>query len=270
MTLTQEFSITLTEPVNLRDLGGLPVADGVVATGFAIRADDLSTITAEAAERLVDGGLKTVVDLRSRDEVFITGRGPLQDQPVTYHHAPLLSSVGAAAGTKPEAAAIAAAAPNLAAATMPPMSQLYVGMFEQQAAQLVHILAGMAHSPGATAFHCAAGKDRTGTLAAALLLALGADDDVIIADYQATYPNLEGIGQRTRQYMGQVMAKAGYDAEELAKHFSTAEETKRSEHAMTETLHILRERYTDPLFTLRQAGLTNSLIDALRARAVTA
>lgn len=269
MTLTQDFTITLTEPVNLRDLGGIPVADGVVAHGFAVRSDDLATITEQAADQLVADGLRGVIDLRSRDEVFVTGRGPLLDRTINYHHVPLLTSIGQdIAASDPEAAAVAAAAPQ--AAGMPPMHELYVNMFEKSAPSLVSALAIMAHSPGATAFHCAAGKDRTGTLAAVLLLALGAEDEAIIEDYRATYPNLAGIGLRTKSYLARVMAMAGWDLETLREQLSEQEETQRSEHAMTETLRILRDRYTDPLTPLYGAGLTTALIDALRERAVTA
>ena len=45
--------------------------------GLAIRADDLSIITADYAQELVDNGLTTIIDLRSREEVGFTGRGAL-------------------------------------------------------------------------------------------------------------------------------------------------------------------------------------------------
>ncbi|WP_309069838.1 tyrosine-protein phosphatase, partial [Microbacterium sp.] len=80
-------------PVNLRDLGGTPVAGGTVRPGFAIRADDLSYVTDEVAVELVDAGLTSVIDLRSNFETRITGRGPLADHAVTYHHVSLLGDI---------------------------------------------------------------------------------------------------------------------------------------------------------------------------------
>jgi protein tyrosine/serine phosphatase len=272
MTLTDnDATITLTPPVNLRDLAGIPVADGVIANGFALRSDDLATITDDAADALLEGGLHSVIDLRTRDELLITGRGPLFDRLVNYHHIPLLSSIRDAHGqTDLDAAALAAVVPHSAMTQMPPMSEMYVRMFEHSAGALVSALAVMAHSPGASAFHCAAGKDRTGTLTAAILLILGASDETIIADYQATYRNLADITERTSPYMKQVMTQAGYDPEALREQLDATQETKRSEWAMADALRILRERYTDPLLPLRQAGLTTSLIDALHERAVMA
>lgn len=59
---------------------------------------------------------------------------------------------------------------------------LYVRMFDSAAPRIVQALAVMGASPGATAFHCAAGQDRTGVLAAALLLVLDGRDGEIGAD----------------------------------------------------------------------------------------
>ena len=85
--------LILSAPANLRDLGGIVTRDGVVRDGFAIRADDLSIADPDSARKLADGGLTTVIDLRSPAEVRLTGRGPLADLPVTYHHVPFIASV---------------------------------------------------------------------------------------------------------------------------------------------------------------------------------
>ncbi|GAA2042062.1 hypothetical protein GCM10009720_23330 [Yaniella flava] len=271
MTLTQAPTIDLSAPVNLRDLGGTPVADGVIATGFALRSDDLATITEDAADALVTEGLRSVIDLRSRDEVFITGRGPLLDRVVNYHHVPLMATIGSATTPHRDLAAVAAAAPLRTMNDMPSMHDLYVSRFETAPGALVSALAIMAHSPGATAFHCAAGKDRTGVLAAALLLALGADDETIIADYRATYPNLEAIMTRTGSYMHHVMALAGFDLQAYQNSTDDPDERLAKDQAsMADTLATLRARYGDPLTPLYEAGLSTALIDALRERAVIA
>jgi protein-tyrosine phosphatase len=50
-------------------------------------------------------------------------------------------------------------------------------------------------------FHCAAGKDRTGILAAVVLGLLGVDDDVIAADYALSQSAMvEFFGFLKRQY----------------------------------------------------------------------
>ena len=49
---------------------------------------------------------------------------------------------------------------------------------------------------GAVVFHCTAGKDRTGVLAAMLLLLLGVAEEDIIADDQVSFTyNRRGVNQ---------------------------------------------------------------------------
>lgn len=246
------FDIHLSRPVNLRDLGGLPVAGGTIAPGFAIRSDDLSTIPHESAEELVESGLRAVIDLRSRGEVQATGRGTLMEHAVMYHHVPFMVDLAAAT------------TPKLEPGKMPDMTEFYPALFENAAAQIVTALAVMAHAPGAVAFHCAAGRDRTGVLAASLLLALGADDEVIIADYELTHPNTDAIMERTRPNLRQVMRAAGYDLDAAAK---MSVKNPGADDAMRVTLRKLRERHGDPLTPLRAAGLGDGLVGRLRERA---
>lgn len=250
--MTETFVPFLSEPVNLRDLGGLPVAGGVIAPGFAIRSDDLATITPEAAQRLSDDGLTAIIDLRSRGEVAATGRGPLGEHEASFYHIPFMTQL--------KASALPATAPG----EMPNMADYYPMLWERVAPRIVSALGVIAFSPGAVAFHCAAGRDRTGVLAAALLLALGADDDTIIADYERTHPNLDAIMARTRPNLAPVLAAAGFNIDQAAQ---AASQTVEDEGAMRAALITLRERHGDPLAPLRGAGLNDRLVGQLRERA---
>lgn len=78
------------------------------------------------------------------------------------------------------------------------MGEMYARMVESAAPQLATAVTVLALAPGATAFHCAAGRDRTGVLAALVLLALGASDDDLVADYARTDPNMPAIRQRMK------------------------------------------------------------------------
>src|SRR5207247_6454934 len=49
-------------------------------------------------------------------------------------------------------------------------------------------------------FHCAAGKDRTGIVAALVLCALGVERDTIVADYCETSASMELIVDRLRRH----------------------------------------------------------------------
>ncbi|CAM3021849.1 tyrosine-protein phosphatase [Prescottella defluvii] len=255
-TLDIRPDLTLSAPANLRDLGGITARDGVVRAGFAIRADDLSLTDSASAARLVDGGLTAVVDLRSPDELRVTGRGPLADLPVTYHHVPFIASV---AETTREATGASDVLDQSTFAAM------YIRMFETAAPRIVTALSVIAHSPGTVAFHCTAGQDRTGVLAASLLLALGADHESIVADYVATGPNSQGISDRTRQVIGPLLGALGIDLDDAAR---AALRTEFSPEPMRGLLGYLADTYTDPLEPLRRAGLGDALLVRLRERAI--
>lgn len=255
-TLTADVAtidIELSAPVNLRDLGGIPIEAGVLQSGFAIRTDDLSMVTADVAAELVAGGLAAVIDLRSPLEVALTGRGPLAGHAVTYHHLPLMAHIGEAMPKEKQSLDPAS------------MGEMYVGMAESAAPQLVSALNVIAYAPGATAFHCSAGRDRTGVLAAFLLLILGASDDDIVSDYARTGPNMVAIMERTRPVIGTMMARLGIDFDGTSAAALTEEPMDLS---MRILLARLRERHGDALAPLRAAGLSDDTIGRLRARAL--
>lgn len=254
MTMTTTPEIELSAPVNLRDLGGIPIAGGILREGLALRADDLAVITDDDAARLVSGGLTSVIDLRTNDEAAITGRGPLAAHPVAYHHLPLMESISAG---MPEDRAFVI--DHVA------MGEMYARMVEKAAPQLVTALGIIALSPGSTAFHCAAGRDRTGVLAAVLLLALGADDDDIVADYARTHSNMAAIQERMRPVMGTLMARLGFDLDAMTKMTFSEEPMDIS---MLTMFARLRERHGDVLAPLRAAGLTDGVTARLRERAL--
>lgn len=251
MTIVDTTPVRLTAPVNLRDLGGIPVGEHVVRRGFAVRADDLAIVTPEAADRLIADGVTAVIDLRSVDEVTLTGRGPFGERPtVSYHHVPLMADL------------------SLAGSSSEPFDQrrfggMYVGLVENAAPRIVQALAIIAYSPGAVAFHCAAGQDRTGVLAASLLLALGADHDAVVADYVRTRDNSAAIMQRISPLIEPLLARHGLSIDGAAR---AALRTEFSEEPMRDLVATLTERHGDPLAPLRRAGLTDGLIARLRER----
>lgn len=264
--MTSTPALTLSAPVNLRDLGGIAVDGGVVRPGFALRADDLALVTDDVARALVDGGVRAIIDLRSTDELGVTGRGPLGTHSnVSYHHVPLLADIGQAAdGTGTHPAGPAGMAAEMMDQTR--FGRMYLRMYEGAAPQIVTALAIIAHAPGAVAFHCAAGQDRTGVLAASLLLALGADRDDIVADYVRTGENSAAIMARIAPVMRPLMSRFGIELDAAAL---AAVSTEFSDAPMRELFAMLAERHGDPLAPLRAAGLTDGLVAQLRARALT-
>ena len=145
---------------------------------------------------------------------------------------------------------------------------MYVHMVEGAAPQLVTALNIIAYTPGTTAFHCAAGRDRTGVLAAMLLLVLGAADDDIVADYALTGDNMAAIMRRTRPVMAAMWKAFGFDPEADDATSSLMEGSMAV--SMRLLLATLRERHGDALAPLRAAGLSEATIARLRERAVAA
>ena len=160
---------------NFRDLGGLTARSGrIVRRGLLFRSDTLQALTADdVAWLLAQARLEAIVDLRAAHEVAEEGRGPLAGQAhLAYVNTPL-----AMASTEQVPADEV-------------LNALYLGCLgaSSMLAPAVGHLAAFAGRP--TVFHCAAGKDRTGVLAAVVLRLLDVDDDAIVADYLASAHNM--------------------------------------------------------------------------------
>jgi protein-tyrosine phosphatase len=119
------------------------------------------------------------------------------------------------------------------------------------AAALSH-LAG----PGAlpAIFHCAAGKDRTGVLAALLLAAIGVDDEVVAADYALTAAAMA----RMRQWYAVNQPEVAARMDEVPSVFFAA----RPE-AMLRTLDLVRSAHGSIAGYLAEYGVDPATIDGL-------
>ncbi len=160
---------------NLRDLGGYPTVDGgTTRWGRVFRADALHKLTDADVVAFHRLGVRTVYDLR----------GPLEraefPNPVESIHVPIVGRAPDAPAPPPE--------PNMTTVDGERMLRdMYVASLEHSAAQIGTILRGLADVDRVPAvFHCHGGKDRTGIVAAVLLLALGVDRETVLDDYEAT------------------------------------------------------------------------------------
>jgi protein-tyrosine phosphatase len=158
---------------NVRDLGGLPTIDGrTVRRGQVFRADGVHRLQGDDLTAALALGLRTVIDLRTDDEVA-RGAFPRDAYPVAWHHLPVLRRIW----SDDDLAAGGSAADFL--------RDRYLDMLVHggdSIARSVELIAA-----GAPAlFHCAAGKDRTGVVAAVVLGLLDVSHDEIAADYHAS------------------------------------------------------------------------------------
>lgn len=194
--------IELEGAVNVRDLAGLPTADGrVVQPGRLIRSADLQTLSDDDVRLLVDElQVRSVADLRSGVEVDSEGPGPLHEvDDVEIVHLSLFPEAGrttdVAATTDDDGPVVLPWQTEERAEVMAKRgaSAVYLGYLESRADSIVGALRLIAGSDGATIVHCAAGKDRTGTVIAIALSEVGVTDEAIVADYVATAERIEAI-----------------------------------------------------------------------------
>jgi len=108
-------------------------------------------------------------------------------------------------------------------------------------------------------FGCAAGKDRTGIGAAALLGCLLVEEDEILADYTRTTVDIMPHVERFSSYWAK--GKPGRTREAFIEHYLTA----RGE-ILAGFLSGVKERWGSVVAALREAGLEDTGIEALRAR----
>ena len=226
----------------MRDVGGLPTTDGsTIAAGRLIRSDNLQDIPASSVRRLVDDlHVTDVVDLRTTVEVAKEGDGPLVAEPgVRIHHLSLYTEdtreTGIPAGERPlpwardphvgdSAAKTETSPPASTPETRPDHNTYwaghYLGYLEQRPDSVVEALRTIATSPGATIVHCAAGKDRTGTIVGLALLLAGADPDAVAADFAAS-------AERVPQIMERLARRPAYAANLVGK--SVDQQSPRSD-----------------------------------------
>lgn len=176
--------LPLKNAVNLRELGEYPAAGGIIAPHKLLRSGSLSQLTAKEAEWLKDYGLKTVIDLRTDNEVV--GSPDVVAPGVNWQQLSVYPFADTAAN--PEFDKHLAA---MADRRIDPMAEAYLRMLTDSHAikvfQQVFALLLANDQPGeSVVFHCEAGKDRTGMAAMMIEGALGVPEATIRQDYLLT------------------------------------------------------------------------------------
>jgi protein-tyrosine phosphatase len=225
---------------NVRDLGGLPTRDGQTTCWRSVlRADDLHHLAPEGLQALHDYGVETVIDLRWSHELtlFPTGYQTGDANGRRYWHMSLL-------GASPEA--------WNERSQNPPWDQWNKAVLDQgqpEVAAALRVIAAASAAP--LLFHCVAGKDRTGLVAALLLALADVEPEAIAEDYAASADNL-----RARWLAGQPEEKWP----EIVESLSCPPERI---HAL---LAHLDERYGGPVGYFTKIGLSQPEVLRLRAR----
>jgi len=149
--------------VNVRDLGGLPLADGgETAYRVVVRADWLPGLSEAGRRALVDYGVSLIVDLRPEREDRSDEYDPL---PV-----PVLRQA-----MDPR--------PVPAAWDWPSMREAYVALADYYRGELARALTLLGDADPPAAIHCAGGRDRTGIACGMALWLAGVEPEAIAADH---------------------------------------------------------------------------------------
>jgi len=137
----------------------------------------------------------------------------------------------------------------------------YFAMLEGSSHRFVQALRIVAEVDTATVFHCAAGKDRTGLLAALLLSLLGVSDKQIGHDYGLTAEVLPHLVARWEERLKDPRFDRPSAARDGVRRALTADP-----NTLAIVLASLRERFGSPEQWLVNHGLEPEVADRLRKR----
>jgi protein-tyrosine phosphatase len=199
--------IVLEGCLNLRDLGGHEIADGrVVRHGCVFRSDELHALTDADLEVIGALGISVVFDLRHAHE---RDARPNRLPAGTELLERVTPSTGGETRTTEEQILLG----DLPIADDDFFAGVYIRLLEMLVPELRMILERAVDAPARPLlFHCAAGKDRTGIVAAVLLGLLGVPDEQILDEYELTSTSFT---PRRLEALAALMAEHGVAEERL-------------------------------------------------------
>jgi len=237
----------------------MPTHDGGwIRRRTLLRSGTLQDLSPAGVDVLVgEIGIKTVIDLRLEDEVRREGSALLGIDGITYLELPLWWDTK---GRMPDNRVDE----QTEVIEGGPRSDIvnhyfgYLAQGEQTVRQSASAMADPACLP--LLFNCAAGKDRTGVLAAVVLDAVGVDRDAIVADYALS-------GERLERIRDHLMQLDTYRDMKVVRDDDGRRMTADPE-SMRRLFAHLDQRWGGGAGYLRYCGLTDSDLDALRAALV--
>ena len=234
---------------NLRDIGGYAAAEGASTRWRShLRADSLHGLTRADMELLAAQGLRLVIDLRG-------------DQEIAEQPNPFISYPGIRYANVPIFAALAPAVMMQRQANRFRMAEHYRDAIDQCGPAISRVIGLIAEEEaGPVLFHCTAGKDRTGVIAALLLLIAGVNRETIIEDYSLTGILAPGLIDHLR---GRAQAR-GVEGETLEEMLASEPQT------MASLLDHIEARYCGVEPYLASIGIGVAHLARLRQRLLAA
>jgi protein-tyrosine phosphatase len=226
---------------NVRDLGGFATSDGRLTRWRAIvRSDNICRLTRHGRQALVRYGIRTVIDLRSPDELPLEtdpfSRGDLDE--VAYVNTPLM--------TEDFLSRYAAGLDDL----------FELILLDRCRDAVASLFTAVAVAPeGGVLIYCHAGKERTGIAASLLLAFAGVATDVISTEYALSDRYLEPL------HAAWIAAQPDRQAQD-----SMAESLVLRPERMRRVMRHLVDRYGGATEYLTLAGVDDYDLARVRAR----
>ena len=211
--------IKLKHVKNYRDLGGITTSDGrVLRPHMLIRGTTLFDPTLLGIKILKENyNLKTIIDLRTQKEIL--EKPDVKIDGVEILHMPVFDE--SVAGISHEKKVHSFKTLMM----MPKMEDLYVQMVTgaslDNVIKVLKFILTLPVQKFSVVFHCTAGKDRTGLVAALLLSFLGVDRVTVMNDYLLT--NKRVLFKANMAYVGLLITKGNPKLAHKIKHYFLAE-----------------------------------------------
>ncbi len=213
---------------NTRDLGGYRTSEGTLTRYESILRSDVQNYPCkEDFEYLISKDITTIIDMRGQKDVDRKPSGFADRNDFEYYNLQITEGSGV-----PESVEAV------------PVS--YMGIAKAKA--MPEVFKCIANAKTGVMFNCTAGKDRTGVVAALLLLHAGVGDKDIIDNYVLT-----------KEYGGERLELVHKNFPEVDMNIVTP-----CKMFMEEFLRLFREEYGDTSTYFRCIGLSECEVKALR------
>jgi protein-tyrosine phosphatase len=250
--ITAERRLPLEGTVNFRDLGGYETTDGRrVRWGKVFRSDHLSRLTDRDIAFLQRMKIRCVCDFRTSAEAQKRPDRFPGDGPAAYLHLPIDNLK-----FNPTTLFEKLKRGDTGWLTREFLIDGYILNIDKFAAIWGEVFRRLA-DPGqmALVFHCTGGKDRAGTCAALVLLALGVPEETVILDHGLSNIFIADVLDKIYAQF----ESSGIDREKISPYFTAPQ------YCIEALLHHLHEKYGSPADYLKsKAGVTEEMLEEIR------
>ena len=234
--------IVLEGMVNVRDLGGFRTATGQTTRyNVFLRGDAPYRISDGARQRIVDAGLRTVIDMRYAHELAQRPNRFAGFPSVDFRHIPLYVETSYMGMIR----------------QFRDLGGWYCTIIDQGNKPIFDILEVLARAEGSCLLHCYIGKDRTGIISALLLNVVGVSTEDIIEDYLLSQKKLQAIHAEIQSVRPFFVPKAQFESLIAAKR----------EYITTLMAHI-SNTYTNAEGYMHAIGVTDETIAQIRHKLI--